>query len=129
MTEYKTIEGHPIEVGKWYETRNEKRVYVIGFNVYDNHYPVVGTNENGALRQWGGGGQFADANYEHDLMRPAPEKKPVIEGWICVLRDSESEVPFAGCATSKGLPMFRLRYDPNKTGVDSVTVLEVREVK
>lgn len=87
MTKYTTIEGHPVEVGKKYITRNGEVVKVVDI---DNGYvfcPIVGDLGKGWFR-WTVAGRCFDDTFlpDLDLMRPYEENSAKLpdldEGWI-----------------------------------------------
>jgi len=83
MTEYKTVEGHPIVRDGEYETRSGEKATVLGF-VPRIEVPIVGfiKDDCGFCRMsWDLGGLQADRPLGFDLMRPWKDK-PDADGWI-----------------------------------------------
>lgn len=77
--EYKTVEGHKIEVGECYETRDGRKAFVHRFD--DTHAPVDAIISYEAHGQsWMQSGRFwKDMESAEDLMRPWKQKYTVID--------------------------------------------------
>lgn len=77
MTEYKTVEGHEIKVGEYYETRQGSKAQVIVFKSnITNDYPVVAEMIDGSVNELSiNGAWIIGENDPGDLMRPWVDKE------------------------------------------------------
>lgn len=127
MTRFTTVEGHEVKVGECYEIRDGSKVYII--TVTNEEFKnIIGYLENGLGMVWESNGKEVEQLQFYDLMRPWVEKKPVVEGWIHYDPRDEEDPEAGGFFNGNllGVTSIKLQYDPNKSGVDAVTVLEVK---
>jgi len=77
MTEYKTVEGHEIKAGQYYETRAGTKAKIIAIDI-DNDYicPIVARHLRGGVSSHTvNGAHMVREESDEDLMRPWVEKE------------------------------------------------------
>ena len=90
MTEYKTVEGHEIKAGQYYETRAGTKAKIIAIDI-DNDYicPIVARHLRGGVSSHTvNGAHMVREESDEDLMRPWVEKEEkkvykLSEMWVC----------------------------------------------
>ncbi len=74
MTEYRTVENHPIIVGECYQTRDGRKAFVADISVGGVIVSIAGNSHNGYEFK-SGFRPYPDSQGRTDLMRPYPSKK------------------------------------------------------